>query len=117
MSKELKGLAIILGIYFIGEVISRLIGGFMPASVVGMLILFVLLQVGVVAEDSVKGVCNFILNNMMLLFVPVGVGIMSSYKTLSSNLLGASCIIIITTLIVMISVALIQQFLGKRWRR
>lgn len=117
MSRELKGLAIILGIYFIGEVITRLIGGFMPASVIGMLLLFGLLQGGIVAEEDIKGVCNFILSNMMLLFVPIGVGIMVSYKVLSDNWMVVVGIMLLTTIIVMIAVAIIQQFLGKRWRR
>lgn len=117
MTRELKGIAIIVAIYLIGEVISRAIGGVMPGSVLGMLLLFGLLEMGVVKEESIKDICNFVLSNMMLLFVPLTVGLMVSFKIIGNNWVGAICSIVISTIIVMVLVGLIQQYLGKRWRR
>ncbi len=117
MSRELKGITIILLCYLFGEVVSQLIGGFMPSSVIGMLLLFGLLQRGIVKEEDIKGVCNFILNNMMMLFVPVTVGLMVSYKLIKNYWIGASATIILSTIIVLLVVGALQQYLGGRWRR
>ena len=43
-----------LSAYAAGEALSLLVGGFMPGSIMGMILLFVLLQLGVV-EESIKG--------------------------------------------------------------
>ncbi len=102
--------------YLAGEVTSRLIGGLLPGSVIGMILLFALLQLGIVKEESIKGVCNFILDNMMLLFVPITVGLMVSYKLLSGSWVGAVVAISISTLIVLAVVGILQQILG-RWRQ
>ncbi len=117
MSRELKGIAIVLGVYLLGEVISRLIGGFMPGSIIGMITLFVLLQLGVVDEEDIKGVCNFMLSNMMLLFIPVTVGIMVSYTLIIDNWATIIISLILSTVIVIISVGKLQQTLGRRWKR
>ncbi|MFI3283401.1 MAG: CidA/LrgA family protein [Rikenellaceae bacterium] len=117
MSRELKGIAIILGVYLLGEVISRLIGGFMPGSIIGMILLFISLQSGIVKEEDVKGVCNFMLNNMMLLFVPVTVGIMISYTIISDAWLTILISLIISTAMVIIVVGLLQQTLGRKWKK
>ncbi|MFI3303258.1 MAG: CidA/LrgA family protein [Rikenellaceae bacterium] len=116
MNTVLKGITIILLAYLAGEVISYFIGGLFPGSVLGMILLFALLQLGVINENTIKGVCEFILNNMMLLFVPVTVGLMASYKLLSDSWIGAIVAIAISTFIVFAVVGLLQQFLG-RWRR
>ncbi len=117
MSRELKGLAIIVAIYLLGEVVSRLIGRFMPGNVIGMLILFGLLQCGVVKEDDIKGICNFILSNMMLLFVPITVGIIVSYKIIMNDWISVLATLLISTILVLVVVGYVQQYLGKRWKR
>ncbi len=117
MSNELKGVVIILAAYLVGEFISRLLGSLFPGSVLGMLLLFVLLQMGVVKEESIKGICNFILNNMMMLFVPVTVGIMISYRLIIDNWVAVIVTLIISTFLVLLIVGALQQFIGKRWRR
>ncbi len=117
MSRELKGLVIIIAIYLLGEVISRLIGGFMPGNVIGMVTLFGLLQCGVVKEEDIKGICNFILSNMMLLFVPITVGIVVSYKIILDDWIAVIATLVISTILVLIVVGHVQQYLGKRWKK
>lgn len=116
MTNELKGIAILLVIYLTGEITSRLIGGFMPGSVIGMLLLFILLQTKVVKEEWVKSVCEFVLNNMMLYFVPATAGLMVSYTIISESWLEVIVMLLISTIMVFLVVALVQQFFGKRWR-
>ncbi len=117
MTKELKGVAIILSIYLLGEVVSRLIGGFMPGSVIGMVTLFGLLQSGAINEEEIKSVASFVLNNMMLFFVPVTVGLMVSIQMIGSDWVGVSVTLLVATIIVIVVVGLVQQFLGRLWKR
>ncbi|MFI3248716.1 MAG: CidA/LrgA family protein [Rikenellaceae bacterium] len=117
MSKELKGITIIVIIYLLGEVLSRIIGGFIPGNVLGMLILFGLLQHGAVKEEDIKGMCNFVLSNMMLLFIPVTAGIVISYKMIAHDWIAVIATLLISTILVLIVVGYVQQYLGKKWKR
>ncbi len=89
----------------------------MPGSILGMILMFVLLQCGVVKEDDIKGVCNFILNNMLLLFVPVTVGIMASYTLIGERWISIALSLMASTAVVIIFVGLLQQTLSRRWKK
>lgn len=116
MTQGLKGILIILLVYLLGEITSRLIGGFMPGSVIGMVYLFTALQLGIIKEEQVKSICDFVLGNMMLYFVPVTVGLIVSYHIIAESWIVIVLMLIASTLMVFIIVALIQQFLAKRWK-
>lgn len=117
MSRELKGVVIIVAIYLLGMLISKMIGGFISSNIIGMLILFGTLQFGVIKEEDVKSVCNFILKNMMLLFVPIVVGIMGSYHLITENWKEVITTLLLSTIIVIVVVGSVQQYFGRRWRR
>lgn len=117
MTREIKGVVIIMLSYLAGEVVSRAIGGVMPGGILGMLLLFALLRLRIVDERDIKGICDFVLNNMMVLFVPVTVGLMSSYKALSGGWISATAALAISTFIVLVVVGVLQQYISRRWRR
>lgn len=117
MSKPFKGATIILSLYLLGDVASRLIGGFMPGSILGMLALLAMLQMGVVKEEDIRSVATFVLNNMMLFFIPVTVGLMTSIDLVSSSWMGVVAAILISTILVMAIVGIVQQIIGRKWRR
>ena len=101
----------ILFFYFTGEFISYFIDGFIPGSVIGMVLLFLALAFKVVKPEKVKKVSMLLTENMGLFFLPAGLmnslGIISRYWTV---IVTAS---VVSTLLVIASVALIQQKLGK----
>ncbi len=117
MSREIKGLAIIFAIYLVGELLSRLMGSLFPGAIIGMVLLFVLLQVGVVNEESIKGICNFVLSNMMMLFVPITAGVMISYELIVESWVAVVVTLLLSTFVVLLVVGVLQQFIGRRWRR
>lgn len=104
-------------IYLLSEVLSRFIGGFLPTSVVGMLLLFGGLQTKIIKEDDVAGVCNFILSNMMLFFVPVTVGIMVTWAVVADNWANVILTMVISTIMVMVVVGFVQQKIGEKWKK
>lgn len=71
----IRGSFYILLFYFLGEMLSKLIGGFVPGSVLGM-VLSSALYFKAIKPESVKDVATSITKNMAVFFVPAGVGLM-----------------------------------------
>ncbi len=112
--KMVKGIFIILLFYFIGECISYLIKGFIPGSIIGMMLLFLALYLKIIQPSSVDSTANAITKNMAIFFIPSGAGLMTSFGVLSK--FWASIIITcsISTILVIAVVGLIQQQMEKR---
>lgn len=72
----LRGLAWLLALQSIGELLARGLALPFPGPVVGMLLLLIALRVPAVREP-VAACANFLLSHLSLLFVPVGVGVMT----------------------------------------
>lgn len=109
----IKGLFFILLFYFLGEGLSRLLGGYIPGSVLGMLLLFFALYFRLLKPDYVKAAATVITKNMALFFVPVSVGLMAHAEVLSRSLWAIALAIIVSTILTLVSVALIQEKMGK----
>lgn len=72
--KVVKGIFFLLLFYLLGEILARLIGGVLPGSVLGMLLLFAALQLKWVDGASLDGVVGFLMDNMALFLSPWGWG-------------------------------------------
>jgi holin-like protein len=72
----LRGLAWLLALQSLGELLSRGLSLPFPGPVIGMLLLLLVLQLPRVREP-VAACANFLLSHLSLLFVPVGVGVMT----------------------------------------
>ena len=79
--KIFNQLGIILAIWTVGELISSLFSSIItiPGTIMGMIILFLLLQFKILKEDAIKDVTDFLLNNMAIFFVPAGVSLINSF--------------------------------------
>ncbi|MCC8147169.1 MAG: CidA/LrgA family protein, partial [Bacteroidales bacterium] len=96
--------------YFLGEVLSLLINGFIPGSVLGMILLFLSLFFKIIKPGYVKDAATVITKNMAVFFVPPAVGLMSYAGILSKSIWAISFSIIISTVLIIIVVALIQEY-------
>ena len=103
----------ILFFYFTGEFISYFIDGFIPGSVIGMVLLFLALAFKVVKPNKVKKLSTLLTENMGLFFLPAGVGLMNSLGIISQYWVVIVTASVVSTILVIASVALIQQKLGK----
>lgn len=112
----IKGICTILAFYFLGIGLSALIGGLIPGSVCGMLLLFAALCLRIVKPDDVRTVARALTQNMAVLFVPAGVGIMAQYELIAQNWVGVITITIVCTLLVLLSTGGIAQYLNNRSR-
>ena len=93
--------------------ISYFIDGFIPGSVIGMVLLFLALAFKVVKPNKVKKLSTLLTENMGLFFLPAGVGLMNSLGIISQYWVVIVTASVVSTILVIASVALIQQKLGK----
>lgn len=103
----------ILFFYFVGEFISYFIDGYIPGSVIGMILLFLALAFKLVKPNQVKKLSTLLTENMGLFFIPAGVGLMNSFGILSEYWTVILTASVVSTLLVIASVALVQQKLEK----
>lgn len=107
-------MGIVIGISYIGEVISELSTLAIPGPVLGMLILFLLLYFNVIKLSSIQFLADLLLLNLAFFFIPSGVGLISAMDTLKGNWLKLFAIIILTTIITIIFTALTVDYIIKR---
>ena len=110
----IKGSFYILLFYFLGELLSVLIKGFLPGSVIGMILLFLSLFFKILNPENVRSAATTITKNMAVFFVPAAVGLMAYGELVSKNLVAIVLAISISTILTIITVALIQEHLEKR---
>ena len=99
--KYLKQLLIILAISFVGEALKYFLPLPIPASIYGMVLLFILLLTGVVKLDDVQDVGKFLIEIMPVMFIPAGVGLMASWGVLKPMLVPVVVIIVVSLVFVM----------------
>lgn len=84
--KIFKQLIIIIGFALIGTLLSyllTLIHVNFPGSLIGMILLFVFLLIGIVKLDSIDEVSKFFIDNMGIFFVPGTVMILNKLQVIS----------------------------------
>ena len=99
--KYLRQFMIILLVSFWGELLKYVIPLPVPASIYGLVILFILLETGILKLDAIKETSVFLIEIMPLMFIPDGVGLMESWGDLNSMLLEVVVIILVSTVLVM----------------
>ena len=80
-------LAIIFGISFAGELLNSILPLPVPASVYGLIIMFLLLCTKIVKLEQVETVSEYLMAIMPLFFIEPTVGIMNSYGLVKGKIL------------------------------
>jgi holin-like protein len=109
----IKGSFIILLFYFLGQMLSLLIYGFIPGSVIGMVLLFLSLFLKIIKPETIKATATTITKNMAIFFVPTAVGLMAYGELLSNSFLAITLAIATSTILTIITVALVQDRFEK----
>ncbi|MBR1931925.1 MAG: CidA/LrgA family protein [Lachnospiraceae bacterium] len=113
--KYLKQFFIILSISFVGEILSYLIPLPIPASIYGIVILFVGLMTKLIPMEAVKDTGKFLIEIMPIMFIPAAVGLIESWEILSDSLPQYICLTAITTFLVMgVSGRITQSMIRRR---
>ena len=112
--KYIKQFILILAISFVGELLKYLLPLPVPASIYGMVLMFLALLTGVIRLEHVRETGKFLIEIMPLMFIPAGVGLMSSWSTLKPLLLPVAVITVVTIITVMVASGHTAQFILKR---
>lgn len=108
----LRGLAWLLALQSVGELLARGLSLPFPGPVIGMLLLLIALQVPLVREP-VSVCANFLLAHLSLLFVPVGVGVMTHLDLLGQYGGRLLVVLVVSTWLGLTVTALVLRLRGK----
>ncbi len=112
--KYVKQFAIIATITFMGELLNLLLPFPVPASIYGMVLLFVCLLTGVLKLSQIEETADLLLSVMPIFFISPTVSIMSSIGMMKDQLLGVLLTCIVSTMVVMVVTGWVAQFVMKR---
>jgi holin-like protein len=100
--KYIRQFTLILIVTFLGESLKIILPFQIPASVYGLILMLIALQLRIIKIDQVKDTGSFLIEIMPLMFVPAAVGLMVSWVELESVLVPVLAITLISTVIVMV---------------
>ena len=113
--KYLHQFLLILAISFMGELLKEVLPFPVPASIYGMVLLFVGLLSGLIPIGAVKEAGMFLIEIMPAMFIPAGVGLMAAGGTLKPMLLPVSVITVVAVVTVMGATGGVSQWIiGKK---
>lgn len=112
--KYLHEAVIIAAITFAAEIIKFLLPLPVPASIYGLILLFLLLKSGVLKLDQIEHVGGLLLELMPLLLVPASVSFLTVLDMIQGMLLPVLIMGFVGTVVVMIVTGMISQALVRR---
>ena len=99
---------------FLGECLNMLIPLPVPASIYGMVLLFVCLLSGVIKLPQIEETADLMLGVMPIFFISPTVSLMSSIGVIKDSLLWVFLVCIISTAVVMTVTGLVSQAVIRR---
>lgn len=115
--KYLSQFLIIIGFSLAGEILNRLLPLPIPASIYGIVLLFLFLELKWIKVHQIKEVSDFLLTIMPLLFLPPAVGLLAAWDNLKECWIQYTIITLISTFIVMGVAGLVTQAVIKHSQR
>ena len=112
--KYLKQFLVILLVTCIGEILHYLLPLPVPASIYGLVLMFVFLLTGVIKLEHVRTTAQFLIEIMPVMFIPAAVGLINYWADLKPILIPALLTVVLSTVIVMASTGLIAQFMIRK---
>ena len=107
--KYIRQFVIILFISFIGEVLKYVLPLPIPASIYGLVLMFILLETKVLKVEAVQDAGKFLIEIMPMMFIPAGVGLLTAWGILKPVCVPIILITVITTVVVMIVTGRVTQ--------
>lgn len=101
----LKAFLVIFGCLFIGQVIIALTDLPLPPSVIGLVVLFVALQSGLVKLATVEKLAKVLMDYLVLLVIPACISIMQYLDIIRDDLWVLLVGVSVSTILVLISTA------------
>lgn len=109
--KYIYQFGLILAISFLGEALKFLLPLPVPASIYGLVLMLLALQLKIFPLDSVKEAGELLIDIMPLMFIPAGVGLLESWDQLGDIWLQVLLITAVSTVVVMVVTGHVTQFM------
>ena len=97
--KIIKQVGIIFFICWVAQIIEGILPFDFPASVIGMLLVFLLLVLRVLKVEYIKEKADFLLGNMAFFFLPAGVSIINYFDVLKNCAVQLVIICVVSTVL------------------
>ena len=115
--KWMKQFGIILLISFVGEILENWIPLPIPASIYGIILLFLCLKLNIIPHEAVHETGKFLIEIMPLMFIPAAVGLLETWDVIAPAWLEYVAVTVISTWVVMIVSGRVTQFVIRRKRK
>ena len=112
--KYVKQFMVIIIFSFLGELLHEVLPFSVPASIYGLVLLFLALLIGLIKEEQIKETADFLVEIMPILFIPAGVGLMTKWGALKQLLLPFSLIVTLGTLFTMVVTGKVTEKMLKK---
>lgn len=108
--KIITQVGIIFGVCWAAQIVEQALPFAFPASVIGMILMFLLLAFKVLKVDHIREKSDFLLGNMAFFFIPAGVSIINYFDVLKDWVFQLIFICIVTTVITFAVTAYSMRF-------
>lgn len=108
---------IIAAFAFIGELLHWFIPLPIPASIYGIVLLFIALELKWVKVSDIREVSSFLIAVMPIMFIPAAAGLMESWGAVKSSVWEYALITIVSTFVVMGVSGVVTQFVIWRGKK
>lgn len=92
---------IIAAFAFAGELLHHFIPLPIPASIYGIVLLFIALELRWVKVSDIRETSSFLIAVMPIMFIPAAVGLMDSWLEVKSSIWAYAAVTVISTFVVM----------------
>lgn len=111
--KLLGQLALLVLISFAGNKVAAFTGLPLPGNVVGLVLLYVLLNLGLVRLDQVQEAADLLLRHLVFFFIPVAVDLMNWGGLFTRHGWVLALAIVLSTLLTFLTTGFMAQWLQK----
>jgi holin-like protein len=105
--------ALLSGIYYLGNQIADFAHLPVPGNVVGVVLLYALLNLGLVPLEYVQDAADFLLKHLVFFFIPVAVDLMNWGGIFYRYGLALALAIVLSTILTFLGTGYIAQWLQK----
>lgn len=112
--KILKQVLILVVVSLIGELLKYILPLPFPASIYGLVVLFLALQFKIVKLEDIKSLSDFLISVMPIMFIPPAVNLMVTWGLLKTLWLPVILVGVGTTILIMAITGLTSQHVVRK---
>lgn len=108
---------IIILFSFIGEILHYILPLPVPASIYGIILLFIALETKIVKVKDIREVSMFLIAVMPVMFIPAAVGLIDTWESIAESAVQYLVVILVSTIIVMASAGIVTQYVIRKGKK